>query len=77
MGGDDARGAALEEGPGPPAIARATARAQGSPFFFPAYVGPQGWVGVELTGDVDWDEIRELVVESYRLVAPKKLAVQV
>lgn len=51
--------------------------AQGPPFFFPAYVGPKGWIGIELTGDVDWAEVRELVVESYRLVAPKKLAAQV
>lgn len=30
-------------------------------------------VGVRLTDDTDWDEIRELVTESYRLLAPKKL----
>jgi predicted DNA-binding protein (MmcQ/YjbR family) len=26
-----------------------------------------------LDGDVDWDEVRELVTESFCLVAPKKL----
>jgi hypothetical protein len=31
-------------------------------------------LGVLLTGDADWDEIRELVTESYRLLAPKKLS---
>jgi hypothetical protein len=30
-------------------------------------------VGVQLTNDTDWEEIRELVTESYRLLAPKKL----
>jgi YjbR len=28
---------------------------------------------VVLTGDTDWAEIRELVIESYRILAPKKL----
>jgi len=26
--------------------------------------------------DVDWDEVAELVTESYRLLAPKRLAAQ-
>ena len=43
-------------------------------FFVPPYVGPSGWIGVWLDGDVDWAELRELVADSYRLVAPKKLA---
>jgi predicted DNA-binding protein (MmcQ/YjbR family) len=43
-------------------------------FYFPAYMGPSGWLGLDLTAaDVDWDEVRELVDASYRLVAPKKL----
>ncbi len=29
---------------------------------------------VLLTEDTDWDEIRELVTESYRILAPKKLS---
>jgi hypothetical protein len=29
--------------------------------------------GVLLTGDTDWEEIRELVTDSYRVLAPKKL----
>ena len=28
---------------------------------------------VVLTGDTDWEEIRELVTESYRIPAPNKL----
>lgn len=43
-------------------------------FYYPAYMGPSGWLGLDLTADtVDWDEVRELVDASYRLVAPKKL----
>ena len=45
-------------------------------FFLPRYVGSKGWVGVVLTGSVDWDEVRELVTTSYCLIAPKTLARQ-
>jgi predicted DNA-binding protein (MmcQ/YjbR family) len=52
--------------------------ALGAPYFFPAYVGSKGWIGVDLTSRrVDWDEVNELVRESYRLVAPKGLSTQV
>ena len=30
-------------------------------------------IRVLLTDDTDWEEIRELVTESYRILAPKKL----
>jgi predicted DNA-binding protein (MmcQ/YjbR family) len=43
-------------------------------FYFPAYMGPFGWLGLDFTAaDVDWNEVRELVDASYRLVAPKRL----
>ena len=44
----------------------------GRPFF--ASRGGRDRIGVLLTEDTDWEEIRELVKESYRLLAPKKLA---
>lgn len=31
-------------------------------------------IGVLLTGETDWGEIRELVTDSYRVLAPKKLS---
>jgi hypothetical protein len=43
----------------------------GRPFFAPR--AGRGRIGVLLTDDTDWDEIRELVTESYRVLAPKKL----
>jgi hypothetical protein len=44
-------------------------------FFVPPYGGGKGWVGVHLdTRAVDWDELADLVEESYRLIAPKRLA---
>ena len=36
------------------------------------YVGHKGWVSMDVTGLADWDEVRPLVLESYRLIAPKK-----
>jgi predicted DNA-binding protein (MmcQ/YjbR family) len=45
----------------------------GEPFFHPAYVGSKGWIGVRLGPDTDWDEIAELIEESYRSTAPKRL----
>jgi hypothetical protein len=42
-------------------------------FFVPPYVGPSGWIGVWLDGAVDWTELGELLRDSYRLVAPKRL----
>ena len=46
-------------------------------FFLPRYVASKGWVGIRLTGSLDWDELRELVTDSYRLIAPARLAKQV
>ncbi len=49
--------------------------ASGHPFFL------LGWgrnvVGMVLDRDTDWDEVRELVTESYCVLAPKKLVAQV
>ena len=42
-------------------------------YFVPPYVGHRGWVGVWLDGAVDWREVAELVEESYRMTAPKRL----
>jgi predicted DNA-binding protein (MmcQ/YjbR family) len=50
--------------------------ARGHPFFYPAYVGVRGWIGVEIDGATDWDEIEEIVETAYRKIAPKKLSAQ-
>lgn len=43
-------------------------------FFFPAYLGPFGWLGLDLdAAAVDWEEVGELVDASYRLQAPARL----
>jgi hypothetical protein len=43
-------------------------------FFVPAYVGHRGWVGVRLDVATDWGLVADLVEESYRLTAPKRLS---
>lgn len=45
-------------------------------FFVPPYVGHHGWVGLWLDVDVDWDHVAELVEQSYRMTAPKRLIAQ-
>lgn len=42
--------------------------------FLPAYYGPGGWVGLDLTaGQPDWTEVAELLDASYRRTAPARL----
>ena len=44
--------------------------------FRPAYLGPAGWVGVDLDDASDWAEVAELVEESYRATAPRALVAE-
>lgn len=44
--------------------------------FIPAYLGPSGWIGVDLDDHTDWTEIAELLDASYRLTAPKRLVAE-
>ena len=41
--------------------------------FVPAYLGPSGWLGVDLSLTSDFDEITELLDSSYRNTAPARL----
>jgi predicted DNA-binding protein (MmcQ/YjbR family) len=44
-------------------------------FFVPAYLGPKGWVSIQLDlPTIDWNEIERLIIDSYQLIAPKGLA---
>ncbi len=54
------------------------AEAQPRRFYLPAYIASRGWVALRLdVGTVDWDEVKELLMGSYVLVAPKTLAERV
>ena len=51
---------------------RALAAMDPDTFFHPPYVGPSGWVGVRFR-TADRDELGELLVEAWRMTAPKRL----
>ncbi len=53
----------------------ALVKAQPRRFYLPAYLASRGWVALRLdVGKVDWDEVRDLLIASYVLIAPKRLA---
>jgi predicted DNA-binding protein (MmcQ/YjbR family) len=39
----------------------------------PAYTGHNGWIELDVTGECDWDEVRELAEFSYRHFALKRM----
>jgi predicted DNA-binding protein (MmcQ/YjbR family) len=71
MTSEDGLSAMFKAGPG---VQEALVAESPERFFVPKYVGSKGWVGVRLDVDHDWDEIGELVEDSYRLIAPKRLS---
>ena len=68
--GDGRNAVWCKAGPGNQALMVA---ASPSRFFVPPYVGPSGWIGIWLDDKTDWPEVTELMRDSYRLIAPKKL----
>ena len=53
---------------------KSLAEAQPRKFYHPAYIASRGWVALRLDrGRVDWKEVRELLLGSYLLIAPKRL----
>jgi len=72
--GDGIVGVAVKAAPGEQ---QALVEADPDRFYLPAYLGSKGWVAVRLDLDpVDWAQVRELVVDAYRLQAPKRLSAQ-
>jgi predicted DNA-binding protein (MmcQ/YjbR family) len=48
--------------------------ADGRRFYSPPYLGPGGWLALDLdAAPVDWDEVAELLEASYRQVALKRM----
>lgn len=43
-------------------------------FYVPPYVGPRGWLGVDLDKGISWKTVAKLVREAYEKVAPPALA---
>jgi predicted DNA-binding protein (MmcQ/YjbR family) len=42
-------------------------------FWAPAYLGPAGWLGLDLDERTDLEEVAELLEDSFRLTAPARL----
>jgi hypothetical protein len=54
---------------------KALSEAQPDRFYLPAYIASKGWVALRLdVGNIDWEEVQELLLGSYTLIAPKRLA---
>ncbi len=52
--------------------------AQPDRFYPPAHLASRGWVALRLDrGKIDWSEVRDLLLGSYVMIAPKRLARQV
>lgn len=45
-------------------------------FWIPGYLGPSGWLGLDLTAGSDFTEVTELIEESFRLTAPRRLVAE-
>jgi predicted DNA-binding protein (MmcQ/YjbR family) len=58
----------------PPGVRDAMVEGDRARFYVPHYVGSKGWIGVRLSGAVDWDEVADLIEWSYRATAPKRVA---
>lgn len=51
----------------------APAMRQDARFWVPGYLGPSGWLGLDLDATTDWDEVADLIGASYRVTAPRRL----
>lgn len=47
---------------------------QRGPYYRTPYIGQHGWVSIADPLDHDWAEVAELIVDGYRLAAPKRLS---
>ena len=58
----------------PPGEQQALVSADARRYFVPPYLGPKGWVGVNVDpgSDPDWEEIRGLVEQAWRVTAGKR-----
>jgi hypothetical protein len=45
-------------------------------YYRPKYVGHKGWIGINMEADVDWGQVADLIRDSYRMTAPKRVLAQ-
>lgn len=60
----------------PPGAQEEMLREDPKRFFRPPYVGKNGWLGVRVDGRPNWAEVRAVIEEAYRTIAPKSLVAQ-
>lgn len=56
----------------PPGVQAQLVEQEPDRFFVPPYTGRNGWIGVRLV-DVDRDELHGILLDSWKLTAPKRL----
>jgi predicted DNA-binding protein (MmcQ/YjbR family) len=64
----------------PPGAQQLYTQAEPDHYFVPPYVGPRGWLGVQLdkeSGRGGWKQIAKLVREAYEKVAPPALSAEI
>jgi predicted DNA-binding protein (MmcQ/YjbR family) len=57
----------------PPGAQAAFVKIGPKAYFVPQYVGPMGWLGVELDKGLGWNTVREHVSDAYEMVASREL----
>ncbi len=57
----------------PPGFQDVIVQAEPERFFVPPYVGHHGWIGLWLDVELDWGFVADLIEDSYRISAPKRL----
>lgn len=57
----------------PPGAQELYVRHEPKHYFVPPYVGPRGWLGVNLDKGISWKQVAKLVREAYEKVAPATL----
>jgi predicted DNA-binding protein (MmcQ/YjbR family) len=61
----------------PPGAQEIHVRGEPRYFFVPPYVGPRGWLGVNLDKGLSWKRVAVLAREAYEKVAPPKLRAKI
>jgi predicted DNA-binding protein (MmcQ/YjbR family) len=61
----------------PPGAQAAFVKIGPKAYFVPQYVGPMGWLGVELDKGLGWNTVREHVKDAYEMVAPQELVSEI
>jgi predicted DNA-binding protein (MmcQ/YjbR family) len=59
----------------PPGVQEAYIASEPDRYYKPPYLGPKGWIAAWISPecDPDWAAIADMIDESYRLIAPKRL----